>query len=354
VCNWITSDAQLHAFVDETTPLAKCPQCGTALQDAPTVVAREGWIGIVLANPQRLTVFEADAAISDLLAGLNGGGRANKEPVVAVGRSRQLRQILRATPEARFNAVSFSFLVCRDWVNQIESLMVLFDCYLQNDLSLQAFGLLCQACNEVKELVLHPRIFEAMELAISVGRQQDLTAEQRSAMEEDFEQMETIYRKFHAQLSPTARTRYLSYFPRDNYFEPYDSINYLVELVAMDRWDCPDFEAAELHVTNDPMQAVLQDKLTLLEWAMLELFVLGVWAGMPDELRAKVPPEDELEIRATLMGFGGHWSLVQGSGRYQLYKWYQERSGGRDLVIDFNLPPEGIYFTIDRLESRRE
>jgi hypothetical protein len=100
------------------------------------------------------------------------------------------------------------------------------------------------------------------------------------------------------------------------------------------------------------MQAVLQLQPTLLEWAMVELFVLGVWAGMTDDLRATIPVLDQRDLRAAMTNFGVYWSLVQSSGRYQLYRWYQERSGGRDLVRDFNLPPEGIYLTIDRLESR--
>ena len=84
---------------------------------------------------------------------------------------------------------------------------------------------------------------------------------------------------------------------------------------------------------------------------MLELLVLGFWAGMPEEMRARMPSADQVQMKATLSAFNGHWSMVQASGRYQLYKRYQERTGGRDLVMDFNLPPEGIYLTIDRLES---
>jgi hypothetical protein len=352
VCTWITTEAQLDAFVDETSPPAKCPQCGAPFPDLPAVLAREGWAGVVLANPQRVTVFEADTTVSALLARLNDGGRVDCQLVLAVGRRQQMRKILRAGPKDRFQAVSFTHLGCGDWVNQLESLMVLFDCYLQNDRPLQAFGLLCEACNEIKELVLHPRVFEAMELALAVARTQDLAAEQRSGMEGDFAQVQTLYRGFYAQLSPTAGARYLCFFPRDSDFQPHASINYLVELVAMDRSGCPDFKAAELHATNEPMQALLQDKPTLLEWAMLELFVLGVWAGMPDGIRARLPLLDQTQLRATLMGFSGHWSAVQSHGRYTLYKRYQERSGGRDLVMDFDLPPEGIYLTIDRIESR--
>jgi hypothetical protein len=81
-------------------------------------------------------------------------------------------------------------------------------------------------------------------------------------MEGNFEQVQTLSRGFYAHLSPTTRARYLCFFPGDSDFQPYEPINYLAELVAMDRSGRPDFEAAEMHVTNEPMQAVLQDKPT--------------------------------------------------------------------------------------------
>jgi hypothetical protein len=96
-------------------------------------------------------------------------------------------------------------------------------------------------------------------------------------------------------------------------------------------------------ISRAPVAVV--DKATV---AMLAMMLIGELSRHGIEVR----DSDRTLIKTIDLVFRSSWDeLLQSTDRYQIYKRYEQLTGGKDIRLEWGLPFHGLTFTIDRVES---
>jgi hypothetical protein len=354
---YYSGDEGIRQFLDQERESVNCTTCGSPLEvDLPCAVSCERWIGIVLANPQPYPVILAGALVEQILRGRRSDSSTAEAYLIVVGRSDQLKRILSLTSTQWFNAVRFDRLVGRAWWGELEALRILVDACLKADQAERAYWLIVETVGWANELYLCPDIYRMLcAIAEQSGDRIAPGLKERRSAIDDFRRVREILDPMRTPVPDWYERAYLGFFDGDNLFrpEPWEPHLILVEQVRFCHERQPDFEGAERHIDLYPIQAIAQPLPTLLERLMIQMCVIGLTPGIQD-LLSTLDPKDARALQSFKDLFRARWEIITASDRYELYKKYREVSGGRDLVMDFGLSPQGIYFTIDRMESGRD
>jgi len=329
-----------------------CPECGISIDAAtPCAIERDGWTGVVLANPVQIDIAKAVEVVGYFLSRLQGR-RCSELPIIVVGEEEQLRRILRRLPDERFNAVPFTHFISREWENQIENVKIAPDAYMAADKPERGYWMLIEAVGLFNELYVHPMMREPIEMAVLAAgdRIAPKLREPRSAAE-DWERVRKVLEP-HVPATPEwFETAYLCFFDDDRYFEGESAI-FASELCRLDSDGGVDFRRSELHLTTTARQAIVRNRVRPVESATLDMLSL-MFVGELQSDGIEIGDHDDVVMVQTLnAGFRATWDeLLRPDDRYQIYKQYQRLTGGKDIRLEWNLPSHGLTFTIDRMES---
>jgi hypothetical protein len=147
------------------------------------------------------------------------------------------------------------------------------------------------------------------------------------------------------------RKTYLCFFDDDAYFDG-EPAGFASELSRLDEDGGIQFGRSELHLdTLATPRAIVREHVRPVERAVVDMLAL-MFSGELDELGIEVAEADRASVVTLQLIFRQYWDrILNPTDRYQVYKQYQQLTGGRDIRIEWDLPSHGLTFTIDRMES---
>jgi hypothetical protein len=344
-------DAQLiDRFLSGPLNPTSCERCGLPVDAAtPCLVDAHGWSGVVLANPEAIGIGKAVEVVDYFVRRV--AQRREGSPILVVGAEHQMRRMLRRDAGERFNAVPFPHFLCREWENQIEHIKVAADACMAAGQAELAYWWLIEAVGMYNELYLHPMMKEVLELAVlAAGDRIAPNLKEPRTAAADFARVQQILEPIVPETPPWFDSAYLCFYDDDHDFKG-GPATFASELTRIGAHGEVGFDQSELHVTTTTVQAIGRSPVPIVDRAtvgMLTLMLIGELSSQGIPIR-----ESDRSLIGTIeFGFRLAWDeLLRSADRYQIYKRYQQLTGGKDILLEWRLEPHGLILAMDRFES---